>query len=52
MKIVYIQQAWNAEIDDVREVTEMQANVLIQMGYAKKYAEPTVKKQTENVKKA
>lgn len=53
MKIEYVVQAWNAEVGEIKDVTESQANVLIEMGYAKKFIEESrVKKQIENVKKA
>ncbi|HAV5345616.1 TPA: hypothetical protein JI077_05165 [Acinetobacter baumannii] len=49
MKIEYLQVMHNANVGDVLEVTEFEANVLIKTGVAKPYEEP--KKATSKPKK-
>ena len=49
MKVKYLKVMHNANIGDVLEVTEFEANILIKTGVAKPYEEP--KKAANRTKK-
>ncbi len=49
MKIEYLQVMHNANVGDVLDVTDFEANILIKTGVAKPYEEP--KRQQANLKK-
>ncbi|WP_171493079.1 hypothetical protein [Acinetobacter junii] len=49
MKIEYLKVMHNANVGDVLEVTDFEANILIKTGVAKPYEEP--KKATSKPKK-
>jgi hypothetical protein len=49
MKIKYLKVMHNAEVGDVLEVTDFEANILIKTGVAEEFKEP-VKKTTAKAK--
>lgn len=49
MKIKYLKIMHNAEVGDVLEVTDFEANILIKTGVAEEFKEP-VKKTTTKAK--
>ncbi|WP_171477793.1 hypothetical protein [Acinetobacter baumannii] len=49
MKIEYLQVMHDANVGDIKEVTDFEANILIKTGVAKPYEEP--KKATSKPKK-
>lgn len=47
MKIKYLKVTHNANVGDVLEVTNFEANILIKIGVAEEYKEPKTKAKKE-----